>query len=81
MGDADPKVTLEEAEAWREHTEAEADVRVFSGGHFFNDRTPGRGARGHYGRIASVILARSLDQTAMPLGVGVHIVTAVRDWV
>lgn len=35
VGDADPKVTLDEVEAWREHTEAEADVRVFSGGHFF----------------------------------------------
>ncbi|WP_083822041.1 thioesterase II family protein [Saccharopolyspora spinosa] len=33
--DAEPKVTLDEAEAWREHTEAVADVRVFSGGHFF----------------------------------------------
>jgi surfactin synthase thioesterase subunit len=34
-GDADPKVTLDEAREWRAHTEAEMDFRVFPGGHFF----------------------------------------------
>ncbi|MDR7303674.1 surfactin synthase thioesterase subunit [Haloactinomyces albus] len=34
-GDADPKVTLEEAEAWSEHTSVEAQVHVFPGGHFY----------------------------------------------
>ncbi|MEA5361107.1 alpha/beta fold hydrolase [Amycolatopsis sp., V23-08] len=34
-GDADPKTTLAEAEAWREHTEGTFTVRVFAGGHFF----------------------------------------------
>lgn len=33
--DAEPNVTLDEAEAWREHTENVPDVRVFCGGHFF----------------------------------------------
>ncbi|MEV0698651.1 alpha/beta fold hydrolase [Saccharopolyspora sp. NPDC050389] len=35
IGDDDPKVTLAEAEAWREHTDAEVDLRVFPGGHFY----------------------------------------------
>ncbi|MGW5645337.1 thioesterase II family protein [Saccharopolyspora sp. NPDC003752] len=35
LGDDDPKVTLAEAEAWREHTDAEVDLRVFPGGHFY----------------------------------------------
>jgi surfactin synthase thioesterase subunit len=34
-GDADPKATLDEARAWREHTTGSFDFRVFPGGHFF----------------------------------------------
>ncbi|MFF9351272.1 thioesterase II family protein [Streptomyces sp. NPDC014734] len=34
-GDSDPRTSLEEAEAWRAHTTAEFDIRVFPGGHFF----------------------------------------------
>lgn len=34
-GDADPKTTLEEAEAWREHTTGECRIEVYPGGHFF----------------------------------------------
>jgi surfactin synthase thioesterase subunit len=34
-GDHDPKTTLPEAEAWREHTSGGCTVRVFPGGHFF----------------------------------------------
>ncbi len=34
-GDADPRTTIEEAQAWREHTTSAFDLRVFSGGHFF----------------------------------------------
>ncbi|MFC4467020.1 thioesterase II family protein [Streptomyces xiangluensis] len=34
-GDADPRTTLAEAEAWRDHTEGAFRMRVFSGGHFF----------------------------------------------
>ncbi|MGR3934227.1 thioesterase II family protein [Streptomyces sp. BRA346] len=34
-GDADPKTTLEEAIAWRPHTEGWFQVKVFPGGHFF----------------------------------------------
>ncbi|MGW7004369.1 thioesterase II family protein [Streptomyces sp. NPDC054933] len=35
VGDDDPKTTIEEARAWQEHTTADFDLRVFSGGHFF----------------------------------------------
>ncbi|GAB2912916.1 thioesterase II family protein [Streptomyces mayteni] len=37
-GDADPKVTVEEAEAWRAETEGPFDLRVFEGGHFYLSR-------------------------------------------
>jgi surfactin synthase thioesterase subunit len=37
-GDADPKATLDEARAWREHTTGSFDFRIFSGGHFFLTR-------------------------------------------
>jgi surfactin synthase thioesterase subunit len=35
VGDDDPKVTLDEAGAWREHTTGPFDLNVFNGGHFF----------------------------------------------
>ncbi|MFI9494985.1 thioesterase II family protein [Streptomyces halstedii] len=39
-GDTDPKTTVEEAGAWREHTTGPFDLRVFDGGHFFvSERT------------------------------------------
>lgn len=34
-GDADPKVTVEEALAWREHTSGGFHSEVFTGGHFY----------------------------------------------
>jgi surfactin synthase thioesterase subunit len=34
-GDNDPKTTLDEANEWAQHTTAEFDLRVFTGGHFF----------------------------------------------
>jgi surfactin synthase thioesterase subunit len=34
-GDSDPKTTLDEANDWAEHTTAEFDLHVFTGGHFF----------------------------------------------
>ncbi|MER5889024.1 alpha/beta fold hydrolase [Streptomyces sp. NPDC001941] len=41
-GDTDPRVSLDEAAAWEEHTTAATEVRVFPGGHFYlndqNDR-------------------------------------------
>jgi len=41
VGDSDPKVSVEEADAWREHTDGEFDLAVFPGGHFYlNDRVP-----------------------------------------
>lgn len=35
VGDADPKVTMDEALAWRQHTTAAFTHRVFPGGHFY----------------------------------------------
>lgn len=34
-GDQDPKVTLDEARAWSEHTTGDFELRTFSGGHFY----------------------------------------------
>ncbi|MFD8725108.1 thioesterase II family protein [Streptomyces sp. NPDC059629] len=34
-GDSDPRVSLDEAEAWAEHTTAATETKVFPGGHFF----------------------------------------------
>lgn len=34
-GDRDPKVTVEEADAWRELTTGRFRLEVFRGGHFF----------------------------------------------
>jgi len=38
LGIADPQATVEEAEAWREHTTGPFDLRVFPGGHFYLDQ-------------------------------------------
>ncbi|WP_131742868.1 thioesterase II family protein [Actinomadura roseirufa] len=35
VGDADPKVTMDEAKAWSEHATGPFDLRVFPGGHFY----------------------------------------------
>ncbi|MFC0435304.1 thioesterase II family protein [Kutzneria buriramensis] len=34
-GDNDPMVTMDEAEAWAEHTNGPFDLKVYPGGHFF----------------------------------------------
>lgn len=36
IGDNDPKVTVDEARAWKEHTTSTFGFRVFPGGHFFH---------------------------------------------
>lgn len=35
VGDADPRVSIDEARAWAEHTTAPTEVEVFPGGHFY----------------------------------------------
>ncbi|MDG5809203.1 alpha/beta fold hydrolase [Streptomyces ossamyceticus] len=35
VGDDDPKVTLEEARMWRDHTSGPFELEVFRGGHFY----------------------------------------------
>ncbi|MDI2128520.1 thioesterase II family protein [Yinghuangia seranimata] len=37
VGDADPRVTSDEAEAWRTHTTAPFEMHTFPGGHFYLD--------------------------------------------
>lgn len=40
-GDRDPKVTVEEADAWREHTSGDFELAVYPGAHFYlNDHVP-----------------------------------------
>jgi surfactin synthase thioesterase subunit len=38
VGDSDPKVSLDEAQAWSEHTTGEFSMRVFAGDHFYLDK-------------------------------------------
>lgn len=40
VGDADPLVTRDEAEAWRAHTSGPTAVRYFPGGHFYLNEQP-----------------------------------------
>lgn len=41
VGDADPKVTIDEARAWGDHTGAGFELVTYSGGHFYlNDNVP-----------------------------------------
>lgn len=35
IGDNDPRVSLDEARAWSEHTTGSFDLRIFRGGHFY----------------------------------------------
>ncbi|KAA2267020.1 thioesterase [Solihabitans fulvus] len=55
-GDADPRTTLDEAQAWREHTESEFDLTVLSGGHFF--------VANHQSEILAAISARARTVSA-----------------
>jgi surfactin synthase thioesterase subunit len=47
VGDDDPHTTMDEANAWGEHTTGHFDLRVFPGGHFYLD--------GHMPEIADLI--------------------------
>jgi surfactin synthase thioesterase subunit len=40
VGASDPRVTLDEAEAWAQHTDASFQMRVFPGGHFYLTERP-----------------------------------------
>ncbi|MEV8423052.1 thioesterase II family protein [Streptomyces niveus] len=41
IGDADPQVPVDDARAWVDHTEADFEIQVFPGGHFYlNDQAP-----------------------------------------
>jgi pyochelin biosynthesis protein PchC len=35
VGDQDPQTSIDDASAWRDHTSAEFDLRVYPGGHFY----------------------------------------------
>jgi surfactin synthase thioesterase subunit len=57
-GDADPQTTIDEADAWRDHTTGAFALRVFPGGHFYLAETPG-----------SVIAAIGAEMDAVPAAV------------
>jgi surfactin synthase thioesterase subunit len=54
IGDSDPKVTVDEARAWSEHTSGEFELRVFEGDHFYIDK--------HVPEVIAAISAH-IDQT------------------
>jgi pyochelin biosynthetic protein PchC len=54
-GADDPKVALDEARAWSEHTSGKFEFRVFPGGHFYLD--------GHTPEVAAAIEAHLADVT------------------
>lgn len=51
-GNADPKVTADEARAWREHTDGGFDYHTFDGGHFY--------LTGHQEEVLRLVTARLL---------------------
>jgi surfactin synthase thioesterase subunit len=56
VGDADPSTTLEEAEAWHDHTTRDVEIRVFpGGGHFY------LADRDHLAEVVDVISTCSAD--------------------
>ncbi|MFH8367375.1 thioesterase II family protein [Streptomyces sp. NPDC018031] len=58
IGDRDPRVTADEARAWRRHTTGPFDLEVFDGGHFY--LVP------HAARIIDRIRARLATAAAVP---------------
>ncbi|MEU7613946.1 alpha/beta fold hydrolase [Micromonospora sp. NPDC049204] len=67
LGDADPIVTIEEAQAWREQTEAGFGLQTFPGGHFYlsNDiENVGGVIAAHIAAFAAGHLTASLDRPA-----------------
>uniref|UniRef100_A0AAU3GVM0 Alpha/beta fold hydrolase n=1 Tax=Streptomyces sp. NBC_01401 TaxID=2903854 RepID=A0AAU3GVM0_9ACTN len=56
VGDSDNNVTLEDAEAWREHTTGGSELHVFSGGHFYLNQ--------HQAEVVHLITDRLLSSTA-----------------
>lgn len=50
IGDVDPRVTVDEARTWREHTTGGAEVLVYAGGHFYLTE--------HRDKVVSVITQR-----------------------
>lgn len=62
LGEDDPKVTHEEAEAWRDHTTGPCTLDTFPGGHFF--------LREAEATIVGLVQARL--RPFLPLGTGLH---------
>jgi pyochelin biosynthesis protein PchC len=57
-GDRDPRVTVEEADAWREHTDGDFELVVYPGAHFYlNDHVPDilRRIRAHVRSVSGVL--------------------------
>jgi surfactin synthase thioesterase subunit len=55
IGDTDPRVTVEEARSWSDHTADRFELRIFSGGHFY--------LNAHVPAVLKLI-SRHLDQVA-----------------
>ncbi|GAB3823462.1 thioesterase II family protein [Dactylosporangium cerinum] len=61
VGDADPKVTLDEARSWREHTTGAFDFHTYAGGHFY--------LTGHQAAVLRVMAAQLGTHRARPVAV------------
>ncbi|MEU5313853.1 alpha/beta fold hydrolase [Streptomyces sp. NPDC021562] len=59
-GDADPKVTADEARAWQHHTSSSCDVVTFPGGHFY--------LTAHAADVARTITAALTAGRSLPTG-------------
>lgn len=53
VGDDDPKATIAEVDAWREHTNGDFELQIFPGGHFYLDQQ----VTGVLEKITSVVAA------------------------
>ncbi|MET9294004.1 alpha/beta fold hydrolase [Streptomyces sp. NPDC003077] len=62
VGDADPRVTVDEARAWQSHTTRGCDLHVFSGGHFY--------LADHQPEILRLVSTHLLPTATGPVGLG-----------
>ncbi|MFI6766028.1 thioesterase II family protein [Streptomyces sp. NPDC050355] len=53
IGDADPRVTVEEARAWAAHTTGEFALKIYGGGHFYLNQHSGGVVREISGQLLS----------------------------
>lgn len=61
IGNADPRVSVPDADAWRRHTTGRFDLRVFPGGHFYLDSQVGAVADAVADAVANSAVGASAD--------------------